>query len=284
MQWRAWQELRTGAVIRPDVQGWTWASPYQPWTFAGVQVALQAWATGGRVLSLGTDWQAAWILLARERVQAVSATPTYLDLWLQEEPHPQLPWEPRQITLGGEPLRPAVGTRLRQRFPRCRFTVIYAMAEWGVLLKTGRLDGWYERDSLDRAGAWRVVEGTLEIQRGDCWWRTGDRLEVQGNLVRVPGRGDQVANVAGTKVSLIEVAELAEQVPGVQRALALAEANPVTGQIITLKYAVARGFVSDQVLLELQRVLRERLRKEAWPRRWVLDEVGPGPNAKRAVA
>jgi acyl-CoA synthetase (AMP-forming)/AMP-acid ligase II len=247
-------------------------------------VAVQAWATGGRLVSLGTDWAAAWTLLHRERVDAVSATPTYLDLLIQEDPVPRLAWEPRQITLGGEPLRPTVGTRLQARFPRCHFTVIYALAELGVLLKTHRLDGWYERESLGREGeSWRVVEGVLEVRRDGQWWRTGDRVEVQGNLVRVSGRGDQVANVGGTKVSLIEVAELAEQVPGVRRAVAVAEDNPVTGQIVCLKYAADRGFAPEIVLASLQAVLRQRLRKEAWPRRWVVDEVGLGPNAKREV-
>lgn len=284
LQWRRWKEIRGGTVSKPGVIGWTWASPYRPWTFAGVQVAAQAWASNSAIVSLGTDWAEAWSSLARHRVDAVSATPTYLDLLLQEEPQGGVAWEPRQITLGGEPLRSAVGARLRHRFPNAKFTVIYAMAELGVLLKTRRVDGWYEIESIRHAADdWRVVDGGLEIMRAGKWHRTGDRVEVEGDLMRVIGRLDQVANVAGTKVSLLEVTELAERVPGVRRAAAVAEQNPVTGEIVCLKYAVEPGWDGNAVLESLQRTLREQLRKEAWPRKWVEETVGPAQNAKRAV-
>lgn len=284
-QWRRWSELRMGTAVRPETAGWTWASPYEPWTFAGVQVAVQAWAGGGRVVTLDTDWDRAWATLRAEQPEAVSATPTYFDLLIQNETPGAVPWTPRQVTLGGEPLRPAIGTRIHARFPAARFTVIYAMAELGVLLKTGRVDGWYEHAYLDRHGrTWRVTDGVLEIRRGEQWWSTGDRVEVNGDLIRVVGRADQVANVGGTKVSLVEVAEAAEQVPGVWRAAAVAEPNPVTGQIVCLHYAVSPDADPAEVTAALQNALRRRLRKEAWPRRWVLDAVGPGRNAKRRVA
>ena len=280
--WRSWSGLRAGVQTAENIRGWTWASPFRPHTFAGVQVALQAWATDGRVFSLAAGWPSTWDLLAFERVDALSCTPTFLDLLLQNEPEPAQKWQPRQVTLGGEVLRPGVGTRLAARFPRTRFTVIYASAEHGVLLKTHRLDGWYESDGFQRRGSeWRVQDGRLELKRGDNWSTTGDQVEVGGELIRIVGRADAVANVAGTKVSLAEVAEVAETVPGVRRAVATAEPSPVTGQVVCLKYALEPGADPGAVLQALQAHLRKHLRKEAWPRRWDLDPVGLGPNAKR---
>jgi acyl-coenzyme A synthetase/AMP-(fatty) acid ligase len=280
--WRAWSDLRHEARDTDLVRGWTWASPFLPHTFAGVQVALQAWASHGQVLFVDAAWDQTWARLKAAHVDALSCTPTFLDLLLQNEPSDRPGWHPRQITLGGEVLRPAVGQRVARRFPATRVTVIYAAAEHGVLLKTHRLDGWYETDGFRRRGLeWRVQDGRLELKRGDNWLTTGDQVEVKGDLMRVVGRADAVANVAGTKVSLAEVAELAEQVPGVRRALAVAEPSPVTGQIVCLKYAVEPGAAPAAVLEALQAHLRQHLRKEAWPRRWELDEVGIGHNAKR---
>jgi len=304
--WRRWRELRAGPTRSEHLQGWTWASPYEPFTFAGVQVALQAWVCDGKVLSLNTDWGLAWHTLRQAAVDALSCTPTYVDLLLQNEEGeregeggregeregerlPVLGQKPpwvglRQITLGGEALRPALGTRLAQRFPNARFTVIYATAELGVLLKTHRLDGWYETASLAKGHPrWRINAGVLEVQLGEHWQTTGDQVELQGDLLRVIGRADAVANVAGTKVSLAEVSELAEQVPGVRRAMAVAQASPITGQIVCLKYAVEPDCDAGAVTTALQTHLQSRLRKEAWPRKWVLDEVGPEVNAKRRL-
>ncbi len=317
--WRKWQDLLSALSHRSEIQGWRWATPYAPWTFAGVQVALQAWCVGGRGISLPHDWTEAWGRLEEERPEAVSATPTYLDLLVQEElrssvlgegaeatgrssqgtvtadgaTHPgqsstQYPggWSPRQITLGGEPLRHGVGQRLTARFPASRFTVVYAAAEFGVIASSHRTDGWYEEAALAARfpGGWRSNEGVLQLFLGGQWRSTGDLIEIANGLFRVVGRADGVANVAGTKVNLAEVAAAAEEVPGVRRAIAVAEPNPVTGQVVCLRYAPDPEVDAVRLASTLEEHLRQRLRKEAWPRRWVVDAVAPTRNAKRAVA
>jgi acyl-coenzyme A synthetase/AMP-(fatty) acid ligase len=79
------------------------------------------------------------------------------------------------------------------------------------------------------------------------------------------------------------VSDLAEAVPGVRRALAVAEPNLITGQIVCLKYAVDPDFDEREVTSSLKRYLQNNLQKEAWPRRWDLDPLKPVQNAKRAV-
>lgn len=317
--WRRWTDLKAALSHSPDVCGWCWAAPYAPWTFAGVQVALQAWLVAGRVVSLPHDWTEAWRKLEQTRPDAVSATPTYLDLLVQEEVLPDFPdpcqgrgpkaerlafqpeaglcgtsavaadsprgWSPRQITVGGEPLRPGVGQRLLVRFSGARFTVVYAAAEFGVIATTHRVDGWFELAALDNRfpGKWRQRIGVLELQRDGNWQSTGDLVEVAGDLFRVIGRADGVANVAGTKVNLAQVAAVAEEVPGVLRAVAVAEPNSVTGQVVCLRYAPKPGLSGSEVANALESHLQAQLPKAAWPRKWVVDQVAPVHNAKRAV-
>lgn len=282
--WRNWADLKAAASRQPWVSAWVWASPFDPWGFAGLQVAVQAWANAGRAISLRGDWPMIWRTLREEPADALSATPTFCDLLLQNEPGEGTAWTPRQVSLGGEPLRPALGQRLSARWPDARFTVIYAAAEFGVLLKTHRLDGWYETDALDRRGLeWRVRDGVLEVRGEEGWRSTADRVETRGGLMRVIGRADQVANVAGTKVNLAEIGLLAEEVPGVARAVAVAEPNPVTGQVVCLRYAPAPGEDPAQVRQRLEAHLFPRLSKAGWPRDWVVDELAPAQNAKRRV-
>jgi acyl-CoA synthetase (AMP-forming)/AMP-acid ligase II len=249
-------------------------------------VAVQAWIGNGRVLSLDTSWDRTWASLREHRVDALSATPTFCDLLLQNETQnpnvlSESEWAPRQITLGGEPLRPATGARLRDRFPRTRFCVIYAAAEFGVLLKTSRLDGWYETDGLPR-GSWRIEQGVLEWLVGNQWRSTRDCVELQHGLLRVIGRADAVANVGGTKVCLAQVADLAERVGGVRRAAAVALPNDVTGEVVGLRYALDEGGDPEHVRQQLEAFLRAHLPKTAWPRHWMLDEIGIAPSSKRA--
>jgi len=282
--WRPWTRLKQEVRDHSTVRGWTWASPFCPSSFAGVQVALQTYATGGKVVGLDVDWPANWRRLFMEKVDAVSCTPTFLDLLIQNEQETSRGYHPVHITLGGEPLRASLGSRLRCRFVPTSFTVVYAAAEFGVLLKTHRLDGWYELPALHkRHPGWRLSEqGELEICQDGHWRGTGDRVELQSGLARVTGRCDEVANVGGTKVSLTQVAEFAEAVPGIRRAVAFAEDNAIAGQIVGLRFQVEEGKSVVEVQNRLEENLRRQLRKEAWPRKWIAEPIDLGPNAKRA--
>jgi acyl-coenzyme A synthetase/AMP-(fatty) acid ligase len=130
---------------------------------------------------------------------------------------------------------------------------------------------------------WRNSSGVLEIQVGGHWQTTGDRIEIDEPLIRVVGRADAIANVAGTKVDLAQISGLAEQVWGVRRAVALVEPSPIIGQIVCLKYALDPDCDKAAVTEAMQIHLRTHLRKEAWPRRWQQEEVGLASNAKRTL-
>src|SRR4051794_38995261 len=99
--WRRWNRIKSELRLSPEVSHWVWASPFSPASFAGFQVAAQAWKAGGSILSLGKDWNANWELLTHSKVDALSCTPTFLDLMLQaigvEIPHAGF----SQISLGG---------------------------------------------------------------------------------------------------------------------------------------------------------------------------------------
>jgi acyl-CoA synthetase (AMP-forming)/AMP-acid ligase II len=283
--WVRWESLKARVSPSTLYRHWIWASPFLPSTYAGVQVALQAWHSSGRVVQLGLAWPDCARCILEERVDALSCTPTFIDLLMQNASDgPSTGLDLKQITLGGEPLRPRLGVRLLQRFPRTRFTVLYASAELGLLMRTHRLDGWYESSSLSALHPrWSVREGQLFVFHNGEWRGTGDLVEFATDLVRVIGRADAVVNVAGVKVSLAEVTDLAEGVPGVRRAQAFARPNAVTGQVVGLRYSF-EGSADPTAMLEvLQLALRKRLRKEAWPRIWEMDSVDPVNNAKRAL-
>ncbi len=288
LQWHRWGDLRNAAIAAFRLQGWSWASPFRMDSFAGVQVALHAWLAKGRCLALRGPWLEQWALLDREQPEVLSATPTFADLLVVSEPvrpHGFNRWSPRQLTLGGEPLREPVARRLRARFPESRWTVIYATAEAGVIARTHREDGWFAvSDLVPTWESWRVVEGCLQLKRGCAWIETGDRVEVVGDVFRVLGRTGRIANVGGTKVGLSEVEALAETVPGVQQAIAAAVTNAVSGQVVKLHYALLPGAESSVVRDLLQGALRSGLRKEAWPRVWEEVPAGLGPNAKKALS
>jgi acyl-coenzyme A synthetase/AMP-(fatty) acid ligase len=285
--WHRWSELRRGTVQMTGLEGRGWASPFRPDSYAGVQVALHAWVSRGSCCGLRGPWAAIWADLESMRPDVLCCTPTFLDLLMfaESDTAPRAGWQPRQLTLGGEPLRARIGERARLRFPEARLTVVYASAEAGVIAKSHRYDGWFEAADLDRRwDGWRVAEGSLQLRRDSTWVETGDRIEEVGGRFRVLGRAGGIANVAGTKVWLAEVESAAEEVPGVLAARASAEPNTITGQVVGLRFATEPGVDPRGVQAALEGHLRERLRKEAWPRCWeCVPRLLLGPNAKKAL-
>ena len=282
--WRDWSELLRNTRTSGSAVTLKWGSPYRPETFAGCQVALQAWVNGTTAVSLSPQPAGAWAEIRHDSITALSCTPTYLYLLLLAN---QLPgWEPAQITLGGEPLSTAQGTLFAKRFPGTRFTVTYASAEHGLLLKTSRTDGWFETSFLDDHQEWRIEHGELQLRAAGKWISTRDRVELKGSLLRVLGRADAVANIAGQKYSLALVARAAENCKGVVHARAGTEQNPITGEIVTLSLTLLPSLDDRQqseVLAQVQTSLRAQLPKGAWPRRWVVEQPGLGKNSKELL-
>ncbi|HIG26787.1 MAG TPA: long-chain fatty acid--CoA ligase [Verrucomicrobiales bacterium] len=303
--WHEWGSLKLDTQTSSRRHGWKWASCFLPGTYAGVQVALQAWMNQGQVYSLRNDWHFNWDLVKAESVNAISCTPTFLDLWIQNEPVrsesecSDARWQPEQITLGGESLRENAGARFRHRFPKSRFSVIYASTELGVIYKTSRTDGWYESGDLHpRYAEWRIDDcsgsGCLELQLAESrqWLSTGDLAEASEGLVRISGRREDVANVGGIKVNLALVEQAAEQVDGILRVKAFSKPNPVTGEIVGLVYEPSswKGIGSElagsnQEDLEniMMGQLRLKLPKVAWPRVLLVGKIEVGENGKKTA-
>ena len=293
--WRAWREFKESIAVSSSRMGWAWATGFRPDSYAGAQVAAQAWLERGKVHFMKEVGRSTWRLLEQESVDAISATPTFVDLILSSSRRAQR-WCPRQLTLGGEVLRSVVGQRIRAQFFGARIQVVYASSELGLIFRTRRMDGLYEVKGLDlRFQGWRLTteglatsekSGALELLLDGEWRRTGDVAEWVAEssgeeCIRLVGRCDAVANVGGTKVSLDWVVSVAESVPGVARAVAWAERNAVVGEVIGLRVEPEPGLDWVALRPQVERCFWSRLPKPGWPRVWEVGVIGLGVNGKR---
>lgn len=248
-----------------------WASPFEPWTYAGFQVALCAWATGGQVISFSNDWTSNAKILREYRPDGFSVTPTFIGLLMRLKESEIC--TPSHIAVGGEPISVGLGAQLPRRFPTARFTAIYASTELGILMRSRRIDGWYPAISLSkRFREWRILSDVLWVRVDDVWQSTGDLVDYQNGWMRVIGRSDRIANVAGEKVRLDEVGERALEVPGVKSAVAFAQFTGVTGQVVGLRFSIDETESVPEIRGRLERHLRLALPKPAWPRYWEIGE------------
>lgn len=284
--WHPWHKLKETGVVHPACQGWTWSTPFQMNTYAGIQVAVQAWLSRGEIVSLSRNWQEVFTQLKARRPEALCCTPTFLNLLFLHCDTGFDGWVPRQLTVGGEPFRKQSGDQIKTLFAGVglpRFTNVYASAELGVIAKSNEWDGCFKKEAfLNHCQDVEVCNGLIRVRKEDQWIETGDEADaVQGGF-RIVGRAGFVANVGGVKVNLSEVERKIAEVHGVLSVQAWAESNPVSGEIVAMRYCPMPGIDPKALEARIELSVRENLPKAAWPRVMEVGEPVMGGNAKAA--
>jgi acyl-CoA synthetase (AMP-forming)/AMP-acid ligase II len=214
----------------------------------GINTLLHTLSSGGTAVTVrDRSPEAVCRLIEKHRVQALPATPTFLNLLLLSE-HASYDLSSLEIlAYGAERMPEATLARLRAAFPNAKLTQSYGMSELGILhTKSEGSDSLWMKIGGDGVSV-RVRDGLLEVRAEtamigyldeespfteDGWLRTGDRVEVRGEWMRVLGRESDLIIIGGEKVYPAEVEDLIASMPGVVDVAVTGEANAITGQIV----------------------------------------------------
>jgi len=100
----------------------------------------------------------------------------------------------------------------------------------------------------------KVVDGTLWIRARSAmvgylnapspfdeegWLNTEDRVEVEGDYIRILGRDSDVVNVGGQKVYPADVESVLLEMEGVLDAAVRPEPHPITGQVVAARVTLS---------------------------------------------
>jgi Acyl-CoA synthetases (AMP-forming)/AMP-acid ligases II len=205
-------------------------------------------------------------VVARSGATLLPTTPTFLNLIIASGAHRGLDLSSvRLVTYGTEVMPEYTLNRLGAIFPAAKFKQTYGLSETGVLRSSSKTD-----DSLwMRIGGdgfeTKVVDDMLWIRAAsnmvgylnapspfdaDGWLCTGDRVEVEGQFLRVLGRESDLINVGGQKVFPAEVEDV----------LLLAE-NVVEAAVFGVKHELMGNVVCANVALEKPEPSAELVRR-----------------------
>ncbi len=186
--------------------------------------------------------------IAMHAVSVLITSPTFLNLFLISEAYRQFDLSSLKIiNYSTEPMPEAILNRLLGVFPDIRFRQSYGSTETSVLKTRQKSADSLFLKILDAQT--RIVDGMLEIKNettmlgylnaespftADGWYKTGDRAVVEGEYIRILGRGSELINVGGEKVYPQEIESLISEMEGVSDAVISGEKNPIMGNIIKL--------------------------------------------------
>jgi long-chain acyl-CoA synthetase len=186
--------------------------------------------------------------IARFQVELLPTSPTFLNLVLISEAYKRHNLESlKHITYGTEPMPESTLKRLHALLPDVQLMQTYGLSEVGILRAKSRSsdslwvkvggEGFETRivDSILHIKARSAMLGYLNAPSPfteDGWFVTGDRVEVDGEYVRILGRDSDLINVGGQKVYPAEVESVILEMDSVSGVEVFGTPNPITGNMV----------------------------------------------------
>ena len=265
----------------------------------GINTLLYVLSNGGTVISLHDRApRTVCAAIERYRIELLPVTPSFLHLLIASGEHKTRDLSSlRVITYGTEVMPQATLDRVRELFPGVLLQQTYGLSELGVLRTKSREDGSLWVKVGGEGFQTKVVDEVLWIKAesamlgylnapqpfdADGWFNTEDRVEVDGEYLRILGRNSEIINVAGQKVFPSEVENLLIQVENVKDAVVRGEKNVLVGSIVVATLRLVRPEDHEQVKRRVKEFCRERLSAYKIPQRIeITDDPLHGARFKR---
>ncbi|HYG60306.1 MAG TPA: fatty acid--CoA ligase family protein [Symbiobacteriaceae bacterium] len=223
----------------------------------GINTLLHTLANGGTLITpAGRTPGEVCAAIGRHRAELLPSSPTFLNLMLVAETHQQYDLSSlKLITYGTEVMPESILRRLTQALPGVTLAQTYGLSELGILRAKSR-----SSDSLwvkvgGEGVETRVVDGVLWVRTSaamlgylnapspfsaDGWFNTGDRVEQDGEYLRILGRESDWINVGGQKVYPAEVESVLLEMENVLDATVYGERHPLTGHMVAVTVLLAK--------------------------------------------
>jgi len=217
--------------------------------WGGLNTLFHTLMSGGTV-ACPTQRTPAYIceLIAKYKLELLPASPSFLNLALVSGSFKGFDLTSlKLITYGAEPMPSSTLRRLRRELPNVELRQTYGLIELGVLRAKSE-----NSDSLlvkigGEGYTIRVENGLLEIKAestmlgylnapspftDDGYFKTGDRVEVHGEYLRILGRESEQINVGGEKVFPNEIEEVLLDCELVLDSVVYGQKHPISGNIV----------------------------------------------------
>jgi acyl-coenzyme A synthetase/AMP-(fatty) acid ligase len=257
--------------------------------FGGINTVLAITSSLGTVVTVADrSVSAVCEAIARERVELLPATPSFLTLMLASGLNRKLDLSSlARITYGTEVMPQSTLSRLKAAFPGVELQQTYGLSEVGVLRSQSRPDGslWVRvggegfeievRDGVLWIRSQYAMLGYLNARSNfdaEGWFNTQDQVEVDGDYIRILGRVSDIINVGGQKVYPAEVEDVILALDNVLDVAVVGEPNAMLGQIVVAKVALSAPEPVEDLKRRIRAACRASLAAYKAPARVLITE------------
>ncbi len=191
------------------------------------------------------------------------------------------------VTYGAEMMPMSTLERCRDMFPSASMMQKYGTSEVGTLRSRSKSSNSLWVKLGGEGYETRVVEGELQIRAQssmlgylnadspfteDGWFKTGDRVEVDGEWIRFLGRDSDIINVGGRKVYPAEVENVVGSLENIDEVAIFGEENAVMGQIVCARIRLLEPEDRKQLERRIRAACRDRLESYKVPMKFEISD------------
>ncbi|PAF48854.1 hypothetical protein BKH41_04290 [Helicobacter sp. 12S02232-10] len=245
---------------------------------AGIDVLLSQFSTSGIlcVPEFRTP-QSVGEIIQKYRVEILPSSPTFLRLLLLAQITDTFDLTSLKLIIyGSEMMPPQLLKDLKNTLQWVKFKQSFGTSETNAIktknAKTAsgfiRLDPAHTQYKIINNELWLKSKtqtlGYLETYEDtfeEGWFKTGDLVETISEdgeeFIKIIGRTKEIINVGGQKVLPQEVENTIGELKGIKDCLAYGEANPITGQSVSLKVVLDEKILDPKDKIGLKKLIRE---------------------------
>lgn len=236
----------------------------------GINTLFSTIANGGTLVLVTNRFpESVCSLIEKYQLQLLPTSPTFLKMLLISRAYEKYNLSSLSlITYGTEPMPDSTLKELHKHLPKCRLKQTYGLSELGILSTQSE-----NNDSLwmkigGEGYKLKVIDGVLWIKSEtsmlgylnapspfdeEGWMNTHDKVEVDGEYLKILGRETDIINVGGEKVYAAEIESVILEIPNIKDVAVYGKTNPLTGQVVYAKIAV----IEEENIKSLRRKIKK---------------------------
>jgi len=190
-------------------------------------------------------------IIEKYQVELLPTSPTFLNMILISEVYKKYNLESLKIvTYGTEAMPEYTLKKFHDLFPKVQFKQTYGLSELGIMRSKSKSSNslWMKVGGEDYQT--KIKDGVLYIKAktamlgylnapspfdDDGWFNTQDRVEKDGEWIKILGRETDIINVGGQKVYPAEIESVLLELDNIVEVSAYGVSNPIMGNVVAAR-------------------------------------------------
>lgn len=236
----------------------------------GVNTIFYILSNAGTVISVeDRSPENVCFMIEKYHVELLPTSPTFINMILISKAYEKYNISSlKMVTYGTESMQEQTLKTFHNLFPNIRLKQTYGLSELGILRSKSRSDEslWVKVGGEDYET--KVVDNVLYIKAKtamlgylnapspfdkDGWFNTQDKVEVDGEWIKILGRTTDIINVGGQKVYPAEVESILLEMDNMIDVTVYSKKNPIMGNVVAAKI----NLQNEESSLELKKRIRK---------------------------